>query len=288
LLFILKRIFAFYRAAIEQMNYRHIHHAGNFADVFKHWILTLLLQHFHQKDKPFAVLDTHAGIGFYDLHSALAEKTNEASDGIFKLLTQTDVPESMHAYIDIVKMLNTTNKLSRYPGSPAIIQHYLREQDDCHVCELHDDDFQTLKSNFFHDKRIHMHHTDAYQAINALLPFKQKRGLILIDPPFEQKNEFAALSKSLQNALHKFRQGIYAIWYPIKDYEIVQAFYQTLNSLDHDELFIAELIIDNLSNPLRLNGCGMAIINPPWQLACEVNDGLPYLRDLFCRTSGKT
>lgn len=263
------------------MNYRHIYHAGNFADVFKHWILTLILQHLNKKDKPYAVLDTHAGIGFYDLHSVRAEKTLEAHDGILKLLAQTDVPESFVPYLDIVKKLNPDNVLSAYPGSPAIVQQFLREQDDFHACELHPEDFEVLKSGFYNDKRIHLHHEDAYHALSGLLPFKQKRGLILIDPPFERKDEFQALIKALQKAIHKFRQGIYAIWYPIKDYQLVEDFYRELNTLDHDELFIAELIIHDLQNTQRLNGCGMAIINPPWQLADEVNAELPYLQNLF-------
>lgn len=267
------------------MNYRHIYHAGNFADVFKHWILTLILQHLNKKDKPYAVLDTHAGIGFYDLHSVPAEKTLEAHNGVLKLLAQLDIPKSFTAYLDIVQHFNQNDTLTAYPGSPAIIQYLMREQDDFHASELHPEDFETLKSSFYADKRIHLHHIDAYHALNGLLPFKQKRGLILIDPPFEQKNEFNLLIKSLENALHKFRQGIYAIWYPIKDYELVKQFYSKLNTLDNDELLITELIINDVKNIHRLNGCGMAIINPPWQLAEQINQDLPYLQKLFSALS---
>lgn len=243
------------------MNYRHIYHAGNFADVFKHWIITLILERLCIKDKPFCILDTHAGIGFYDLHNENAQKTLEAESGV-NLLLDKKTNDAFAAYLKIVKDYMQHNI---YPGSPAIMQHFLRDNDRMFLNELHIDDFAELKQNFIADKRIRVLHDDAYLCIKALLPPIERRGFVLIDPPFEQTNEFEQIITGLQDGLKRFATGIFAIWYPIKDRKTIDKFYKKLQMLLQVPAFYVELHA-NESILNQLNSCGMVVINPPWQL----------------------
>ncbi len=263
------------------MNYRHIYHAGNFADVFKHWIYSLLLDYIQKKDKPYAVIDTHAGLGLYNLDATEANKTNEYQTGLVKLLDAKHIPDSFQLYLDIIKALNKNQSNLYYPGSPYLIKQFLRTSDKLHACELHPDDYQSFKRRFFNDSNIHCHNMNGYQTAKSLLPLSEKRGLILIDPPFENDNEFEQILLYLKKAITRFRQGTYAIWYPIKNDKLIQAFYDKLQLLTIDNLLIVELVINDFKNIKRLNGCGMIIINPTWQLDTRLLSDLPFLCDLF-------
>jgi len=263
------------------MNYRHIYHAGNFADVFKHWIYCLLLEYTSKKNKPQAILETHAGLGCYSLKSLEANKTQEYQQGIMKLLSTDSYPDSFKQYISIVRSFNNANALTIYPGSSLFVKHFLKKDDELHLCELHADDFTQLKSNFYSDKNIHCHHMNGYHGLKAFLPFTQNRGLIFIDPPFEKNNEYDQIIKYLNISLKRFRQGIFTVWYPIKDIKVIQRFYQKLVMLPDIELLKINLLINDLKNTHRLNGCGMIIINPIWQLDVTLKKDLPYLLELF-------
>jgi 23S rRNA (adenine2030-N6)-methyltransferase len=261
------------------MNYRHIYHAGNFADVFKHWILTLLLQKFLEKDTPFFILDTHAGIGIYNLEHENAKKTQEFCSGITKLLKHK-VTADFKKYIEIVNNLNSGGEMQLYPGSPYICNDFLRSGDRLALAELHPEDFASLEQNFADNPQISLLNQDGYAAIKALLPPLQKRGLIFIDPPFEVPNEFDLIVKSLQTGLKRFGHGVFAIWYPIKDRKLVKRFYSQVKALEIEKLLTIE-IHANAPTLNQLSSCGMLIINPPWQLDAKLRANLPQLLKYF-------
>lgn len=267
------------------MNYQHSYHAGNFPDVFKHWILVLLLEKLQQKTTPFGVLDTHGGGGFYDLHSEKSQKTQEYKDGIDHLFKSKPIPAAFQSYLDFVKQCQLTpDKLAHYPGSPYIIQNFLREHDSLITCELHNETYHHLKENLdTWSNNIAVHEQDAYLGMKAFLPLKEKRGLVLIDPPFEKTDEFTAILKALEIALHRFQQGIYAIWYPIKHRPPVRAFHEQLTLLAPGKVLIVEALRRDDNDSDRLNGCGMAIINPPWHLQEVLTSNLPWLVQQFAQ-----
>lgn len=263
------------------MNYRHIYHAGNFADVMKHVILTLLLQKLQEKDKAFFVLDTHAGIGLYNLMDVAAQKTREYEGGIARLLAVEPLPGIFQPYCDIVKAMNTGGILVQYPGSPLIIQQFLRNQDRMALSELHPQDYETLKQHFLKAKQVEVRHEDAYTALKAFLPPKEKRGLVLIDPPFEEKDEVDRLINGIKEAYRRFATGIYAIWFPIKHRPPIDSFYETLRYLGIPKILAVEFLIAPATTPERLNGCGMVFINPPWKLDTVLEETLPLLLQLL-------
>lgn len=267
------------------MNYRHIYHAGSFADVFKHIILICLLESLQKKDKAFCYLDTHAGIGTYDLQQVEAQKTQEYHLGIEKILQQTVIPYAeIQTYLDIVKSLNTDQQLRYYPGSPYIARHLLRPQDRMIISELHPDDFFLLKQEFRHDPQVAIHHQDAYLAMKAFLPPPEKRGLVLIDPPYEKTNELEQIIKSIELALKRWAGGIYAIWYPIKDKVFHEQLQKKLRQLTDKEILFAELSIP-AEDPLHisLSSTGVAIINPPWQLDQKLAAITQWLSKVFAQ-----
>lgn len=261
------------------MNYRHGFHAGNFADVFKHVLLIALTKTFLRKESAFCYLDTHAGAGRYDLMSESAKKSKEYENGICKVLLEKDAPELIQEYCALIKTGNSP--LRFYPGSPEIVKHYLRQQDRMMLCELHPEEYTLLKKNFAHKKNIAIHHQDAYQSLKALLPPKEKRGLILIDPPYEKADEFSQIISSLPLALKRFATGVYAVWYPIKNRQPIERFHCELKEKVKLPIAIYELLLypDNL--PTHFNGCGMIIINPPYQLDEQIKPLLSWLKRCF-------
>jgi 23S rRNA (adenine2030-N6)-methyltransferase len=266
------------------MNYRHIYHAGHYADVFKHWVLVLLLEKLHQKPAPFGVLDTHAGAGWYDLSSIEAQKTGEYRHGIAKLLAlnREDVPTTFHSYLDLIYPASVANApLQYYPGSPYLIQEFLRGQDQLTACELHPEQYALLKQHMPYGPQVSLHHQDGYLGMKAFLPLKQKRGLVLIDPPFEATDEFQQIMQALKLALQRFANGMYAIWYPIKHRPPIRAFHQAIQKLELPNVLVAELLVRGDYEANALNGCGMLLINPPWQLAETLQANLPWLTRLF-------
>jgi 23S rRNA (adenine2030-N6)-methyltransferase len=264
------------------MNYRHYFHAGNFVDVMKHVTLVALIHSFTRKEKPFCYIDTHAGTGYYDLFSESAQKSKEYLGGIEKVIQADNPPPLIMRYLNCVHHIN--NKLlgasyaalQYYPGSPLIARYFLRSHDHIIACELHPEDYQSLRQAFVGDKQVAVHHTDGFLGLKAFLPPKERRGLILIDPPYEDPNEFIHIAHSLIPALKRFNTGTFAIWYPLKEKTRIEHFYRTLRQTVSNEILIIELTTyPDLPN--HLNGCGMAIVNPPWQLDESIKDVLPWL-----------
>jgi 23S rRNA (adenine2030-N6)-methyltransferase len=244
------------------MNYRHHYHAGNFADCVKHALFLALLRAMLRKDKPFMVLDSHAGIGQYDLTAEPARRTGEWQSGIGKVMA-SQAP-ALADYTGLVGSLGLPRP-DLYPGSPAIARAVLRPGDRLALCELHDEDAVILRRRFRHDRQVQVHYRDGYEALTALLPPVEKRGLILIDPPFERADEFAVLAGALEAAWRKFRHGVYAAWYPVKHRPPVRAFFDDLVGRDIRDMIVAEFLRRQPVDPGTLNGCGLVIINPPYR-----------------------
>jgi 23S rRNA (adenine2030-N6)-methyltransferase len=261
------------------MNYRHHYHVGNFADVFKHVILVALLQALRRKESAFCFLDTHAGIGRYDLQDAATQKSQEFLQGIAKVLPHLKAPPLIADYLQCVKTLNLSlpEQLHFYPGSPLIARQLLRPQDRMILTELHHEDFVALKKVFPHDKQVAIHHQDGYQGLKAFLPPKERRGLVLIDPPYEKPNELEDLVTTLAAAVMHWETGVYALWYPIKESRSIARFHRALQLKINRPMIMPELCIYPENPNAGLSGCGMVIVNPPWQLETEIQTVLPWL-----------
>ncbi|HET7268806.1 MAG TPA: 23S rRNA (adenine(2030)-N(6))-methyltransferase RlmJ [Oleiagrimonas sp.] len=268
------------------MNYRHAYHAGNFADVYKHATLIALLESFKAKATPFCYVDTHAGRGVYDLDGERALKTREAVDGVLRLLALQSVPAPLRAYVDLVRSLRAQDGAGgqRYPGSPLVADGLLRKCDRAVLCELQADEARALRSLFRHRPSFHVHQRDGYEALGALLPPREKRGLVLIDPPFEaQKEEFRVIEQALDEALARWPTGRYAVWYPIKLGRDIQPFHRWLKRRCPGKWLIGEFLVHPDNTGERLNGCGLAVINPPWQFERT----LDALLNVLCRHLGQ-
>lgn len=269
------------------MNYRHVFHAGNFADVFKHAALLALLDALTAKQKPLCYLETHAGRGRYALSDAQADKTGEWRDGIGRLFDEAEIPKPLQRYIDAIRALNPDGAPRVYPGSPLLAAQALRENDRLVLCESQDEEVDALRVLFRNDQRAHVHHRDGYAAMGALLPPMEKRGLVLIDPPFEaQENEFHAIKASLRKAHALWPTGVYAVWYPIKRRATIMPFQRWLGARAFKNVLLAELLVRPDDTPLRLNGCGMVIVNAPWQFDATVAAMLPALKSLLTQAPG--
>ena len=257
------------------MNYRHVYHAGNFADVLKHVVLIALIEALKTKQTPFAVLDTHAGAGRYSLASEEALKTGEFRDGVMRLLSAERLPTLVHAYLNLVRSQNSSQT---YPGSPLIAAQLLRDSDRLMLCEVQDAEVASLRQLFARDARVAVHQRDGYQAMSALLPPPEKRGLVLIDPPFEaQEQEFRIIEDALAAAHKRFANGVYAVWYPIKLRQSVLPFHRWLKESGMRKVLVAEICVHPDNSALRLNGCGMAIVNAPYKLDRTLAEILPTL-----------
>src|SRR5690348_355573 len=267
------------------MNYRHAFHAGNFADVFKHAILLALLDALTAKDKPLCYFDTHAGRGRYALDEIEAGKTGEWRDGIGLLFDAPDPPPSLRRYLDAIRACNPDGTLRTYPGSPLLAAQALRANDRLILCETQDDEAVALRALFSGDTRVHVHQRDGYAALNALLPPPEKRGLVLIDPPFEaQEGEFATIEAALTRARMRWPKGVYAVWYPIKSLRTIAPFHRHLSEGSFQRVMVAELMVLPDDSPLRLNGCGMLVANPPWQTDRTLSVLLPALRTTLAQS----
>jgi 23S rRNA (adenine2030-N6)-methyltransferase len=238
------------------MNYRHAYHAGNFADCFKHALLVALLESLERKASPYFVLDTHAGAGWYDLDAEASRRTAEAESGIKRLL-RSPIP-TLGRYLGLV------TQLGLYPGSPALIRAGLRETDRLTCCELYPEDAISLRRRFRNDPLVEIHERSGWEALGALLPPKESRGLVFIDPPFEDRNEFSTLLKGIRVGYGRFGHAIFAAWYPIKQMPAVRVFQEGLVSSGIRDIVAVELRLREATRPDRLNGCGLIVINPPY------------------------
>ena len=271
------------------MNYRHSYHAGNFADVVKHAVLARLVEYLKLKEKAFRVIDTHAGRGLYELTSGDAEKTGEWRDGIGRLVEgalPAEAAKLLAPYLATVRSVNPDNGLSRYPGSPLLVRQLLRKQDRLTAIELHPDDTKALAARFEGDFQVRTIALDGWLALGAHLPPKEKRGLVLIDPPFEQDKEFARLVEGLARAHRRWPGGIYALWYPIKDRRAVNSFRTELAVLGIPKIVDIRFEIRAPSSQPRLDGSGMVVVNPPFTLEAELKTILPALIKRFAEAPG--
>jgi 23S rRNA (adenine2030-N6)-methyltransferase len=277
------------------MNYRHVYHAGNFADVFKHVVLALVIERFKLKDTPFRVIDTHAGVGFYALNHGPAEKTGEWRAGIAQLAGADAAPLPGEAaailapYLDLIAAENAEaagGQITRYPGSPLIARRLMRRGDQLVVNELHPDDRSRLAELFAKDGQVKVLGLDGWIALKSLLPPKERRGIVLIDPPFEEPGELIRITEGLGEAVRRFEIGTYLLWYPIKDPKIVQRFHRAIAQTCPRDCLVAEIMLRTVRHPEKLNGCGLVIVNPPWQLEEQLQAVLPLLADRLGQGEG--
>ncbi len=263
------------------MNYRHAFHAGNFADVMKHALLVRILLHLRRKDTPFRVVDTHAGIGLYDLRGDEAGRTGEFKGGIARL--RKPLPEAaeeiLKPYREVVEAVRARHGEHAYPGSPGILREMLRRQDRAVLVELHPKDAATLTERFNAVATMKVLHLDGWTALHSLIPPKENRGLVLIDPPFETPGELDRLASEVLKAVGKWGNGVFAAWYPVKEPRPVEEAWRRLRAECPRPVLRLELMVDRPDDPNRLNGCGLFVVNPPWTLADEAGILLPALAE---------
>jgi 23S rRNA (adenine2030-N6)-methyltransferase len=271
------------------MNYRHAYHAGNFADVVKHAVLALVLEHMKRKETPFRVVDTHAGTGLYDLAGEEAQKTGEWQHGIGRILAAAppgEIAAILAPYLDAVRAENDGGPLVRYPGSPRVARRLMRPGDRLVVNEAHPEDAARLAALFANDRAVKVMTLDGWTALKALLPPKERRGVVLVDPPFEEPGEFKRLIDGLVAAHRRFATGTVILWYPIKDERLVRAFQRDAAALAIPKLLSAELLIRAPSSAGELAGSGLLILNPPFTLEAQLAVLLPYLAATLARGKG--
>lgn len=274
------------------MNYRHSYHAGNFADVMKHALQWACLSYLQQKDKPFWLLDTHAGLGMYDLLGEQASKTGEWQQGIAKVLAAANPPAELAGYLAAVRELNPSEELRWYPGSPYLAALQLRQQDMLTLCELHPADAQELSENvtndFPHHGTIHVEAgRNGYAALKALTPPPIKRGMVLIDPPFEQRDEFAQVVQALREGTKRWANGSYVVWYPIKDPITVSEFQQQVADLNTvSKVYCTDMLVRTAQDPSKMNGCGMLFVNPPYGVVQQMATIMDFITPLLAQDQG--
>lgn len=259
------------------MNYRHIYHAGNFADVVKHAVLSLVLAALRKKETPFFYLDTHAGAGRYNLNSELAEKSGEWRGGIGRLWGGPDDLPDLHDYVAAVRALNPNAALKHYPGSPRIARCFLRPSDRMVLVEQDPQEYELLRNEFAGDRQVTIVCEDGYLALKARLPPSEHRGVVLIDPPYEQEREWDVIIKGLKMATARWSSGIYLLWYPIKARVLVTRLHRRLIESGIRKILCAEFCVHADDMALRLNGGGLIIVRPPWLLDTVLQRLLPAL-----------
>jgi 23S rRNA (adenine2030-N6)-methyltransferase len=261
------------------LSYRHAFHAGNFADVLKHSVLTLVLEYMTRKDKGFYYIDSHSGAGMYQLADEYAQKTGEYKDGIAKLIENDDLPEALQPYIDLVKDLNReSDELALYPGSPGIARQFTRRQDSVHLFELHPTDIEHLKEYSQRWNKSHVKQSDGYQGVLGLVPPPNRRGVVLIDPPYELKEDYLKAVRTIVNAYKKFATGTYILWYPVVKRELVEQMQDAFTKSEVRNLLQVEFCQKADTLEYGMTGTGLFIVNPPWQLKTQLNEILPYLK----------
>lgn len=267
------------------LSYRHAFHAGNHADVLKHFVLVQLLQYFNQKDKPYWIVDTHAGAGVYALEHKYAAKNAEYETGISRLWVNPDLPPALVDYVNLVRQLNPDGKLRYYPGSPWIAAQVMRADDRLRAFDLHPADAELLQDNFASDKRrVKVEQADGFAALKALLPPPPRRGLVLIDPPYEEKQDYQRVTAALQEAFKRFETGCYAVWYPLLQRPEPEQLVEKLKRLPIKSWLHVNLAIHApAADGFGMHGSGMFIINPPWTLKATLAMILPWLKSALAQ-----
>ncbi|NQY65285.1 MAG: 23S rRNA (adenine(2030)-N(6))-methyltransferase RlmJ [Alteromonadaceae bacterium] len=269
------------------LSYRHAFHAGNFADVLKHSVLTLVLEYMTRKDKGFTYIDSHSGAGMYQLADEYAQKTGEYKDGIAKIINADDLPEALAFYHQLILSLNPDevseknafeNELSLYPGSPGIAKEILRRQDSAHLFELHSTDNVLLTEFCQRWRKAFVKQSDGYQGVLSLLPPPSRRGVVLIDPPYELKEDYQKAVKTIIKAYEKFATGTYILWYPVVKRSLVDEMKNTFINSQVKNLLQVELCLQADTDEYGMTGTGLFIVKPPWQLKGQLENILPYLQ----------
>jgi 23S rRNA (adenine2030-N6)-methyltransferase len=277
------------------MNYRHHFHAGNFADVMKHALLVRLVRAMQRKEKGFLYLDTHAGRGGYDLEVAAQgdslARAPEWPEGIGRLWNRTDLLEPLADYVQQVRTHdrhhgNVTAEPRFYPGSPALVQALMRSQDRMALCELHPAECNALTEAMQLGYRVTVQHLDGYIAPRAMLPPPERRALVLIDPPFESQDEYGRIATALREGLVRLPGGVFAIWYPLTDRARVEAFADRLRAMRLPPTAVFELAVAGEQAGLKMRGCGLVIVNPPWQFEPEVMPAMQVLAGVLAQGPG--
>jgi 23S rRNA (adenine2030-N6)-methyltransferase len=262
------------------LSYRHGFHAGNHADVLKHWVCVLMAEYMGQKGKPFWYVDTHSGAGVYSLDSVESKKTGEHNGGISAIWGQKS-PAIFDSYIRIIKNLNPGEQLKLYPGSPWFVGKCLDKGDRARLFELHPQDFKLLNRNFGGDRAIKVEQLDGFSGLKSILPPPTKRALVVIDPPYEQAKEYDMVVNSLEQSLKKFATGVYAVWYPLINRNTKQNASEKmvgkLNKLGAKSTLEVNFCVNGKDEDAGMYGSGLFIINPPWNLEKQLNQGLPFL-----------
>jgi 23S rRNA (adenine2030-N6)-methyltransferase len=277
------------------MNYRHQFHAGNFADVMKHALLARLMRALQKKEKGFLVLDTHAGRGRYDLAAAatgdtLARKP-EWPDGIGRIAARTDLPPALAEYAALVRDFDrragNSGEAPRYfPGSPWLASALARPQERLVFCEKHPAECAVLREEFQFSPGVEVREADGYAAVRAVLPPVERRALVLIDPPFEAQDEFAQIATALGEGLRRLTSGVFAVWYPLTERARVDEFFAAVRALRPPPTLAAELTIAGPTSPIKMKGCGLLVINPPWQFEREADALLAWLMPVLAQAPG--
>ncbi len=263
------------------LSYRHSFHAGNHADVLKHVVQSLIIESLKEKEKGFLYLDTHAGAGRYALSSDFSQKTAEYLTGIEPIWYAENRPQELDAYLRAVKHYNPSENLIYYPGSPLIAKALLREQDKLHLSELHPSDYPLLRTEFSKDRRATVVKGDGYQQIKAKLPPAERRGFVLIDPPYELKSDYQDVVQGIVDGHKRFATGVYAIWYPVVLRQNVKRMLKALEATGIRRVLQIELAIAHDSDRLGMTGSGMIVINPPWKLEAQMKNVLPWLHEML-------
>jgi 23S rRNA (adenine2030-N6)-methyltransferase len=273
------------------MNYRHAFHAANFADVVKHAALALLVERLKVKDTAFAALDLFAGAGVYDLEDAAARKTQEAEGGLFRLWPPPtgELGRLLAPWLGVVAQLNggsTARRPRLYPGSPELLRRLLRPQDRLVLAELHPEEGAGLKRRYARDPQVAVHLRDGFEALPALVPPRERRGLVLIDPPYEQPDEPRRLAGAFERALRRWATGVFVLWYPLKDPAESAGWLDALRRAVTRPLLQAEIALFDELPAWRLNGCGLLLANPPWRFEQDVAALLQGLQPMLSRGGG--
>jgi 23S rRNA (adenine2030-N6)-methyltransferase len=266
--------------------YRHAFHAGNHADVLKHCVLQQILMYMNQKDKPYWVIDTHAGAGMYSLASDYANTKSEYLDGVARLWECDDLPPALQEYMNLVQLCNNKGDWSLYPGSPEVIRRTIRSDDRMRFFELHPTDFEILQENFERDRQAKLFKSDGFASLKALLPPPTRRAVVFMDPPYEIKSDYPKVVDALEEGLSRFAEGVYVIWYPILTRGDHIRMIESLRQLSEKTLNIAMTVQEPDEKGFGMLGSGLFIINPPWTLKDTMQDVMPYLVEMLAQYPG--
>lgn len=266
--------------------YRHAFHAGNHADVLKHCVLQQILMYMNQKDKPYWVIDTHAGAGMYSLTSDYANTKSEYLDGVARLWDCDDLPPVLREYMNLIQLCNNKGDWSLYPGSPEVIRRTIRADDRMRLFELHPTDFDILQENFERDRQAKLFKSDGFASLKALLPPPTRRAVIFMDPPYEIKTDYLKVVDALEEGLARFAEGVYVVWYPILTRGDHVRMLESLRKLSEKTLNIAMTVQEPDEKGFGMLGSGLFVINPPWTLKTTMEAVMPYLIEKLAQYPG--